>query len=79
MLAPGNYKVIFESGSTFVEGVFYDTNFDGVASPIDALLVINALNIRSGNASAEGESSAAVTPLTMADFDSELLRRKSSR
>jgi hypothetical protein len=62
------------STATLVDAAYYDTSGDGEASPLDALLVINALNVRSSSP-AEGEASV-VTPLQISDFAIDLLRRK---
>jgi hypothetical protein len=46
--------------ATLVDTAYYDTSGDGEASPLDALLVINALNVRISSP-AEGEASVATT------------------
>ncbi len=66
------------SPATLVDTAYYDTSGDGIASPLDALLVINALSARMTNATAEGESSIVFTPLGVTDCESDSLRRKAS-
>ncbi|HMC09685.1 MAG TPA: dockerin type I domain-containing protein, partial [Pirellulaceae bacterium] len=46
------------------DGSYYDVNRDGDIAPIDALLVINAIN--AGQTGGEGESAAAMDPSLLA-------------